>query len=143
VVGLACQQPTTAHGRMFGPACGDVAVARSLAATSRDTATVATCRPCAPHRLTRSPCPLQHSIKEAKHHFLPRDAKSHPLCSRSVCRHAQFRCARRATAASSCASVSTSTGGHLKPSRPPLGADQKPWAVRFLDRTCLAMVSHL
>jgi hypothetical protein len=83
-------------------ACGDTTVIWSPATTSRDAATVATYRPCALRHLTRSPCPLQHSIKEARHHFLPRDAKSLPLRSCSICHHALRRCARRAAALSRC-----------------------------------------
>jgi hypothetical protein len=46
--------------------------------------------------------------------------------------------------ASSCASVSPSTGGHLEPSRPPLRADRTPRdAVRFLDRVDLTAGSRL
>jgi hypothetical protein len=56
---------------------GEATVAWSLATTSRDATTVTTCRPRAPRRLTRQPCPLQHSIKEARRCFLPHDAKSH------------------------------------------------------------------
>jgi hypothetical protein len=49
-----------------------------------------------------------------------------------------------AIATSSCACLSSSTGGQLRPSQPPLGADQMPHdAARFLDDTGLAVVSHL
>jgi hypothetical protein len=49
-----------------------------------------------------------------------------------------------AAVASSCASVSPSTRGHLEPSRPPLEADRTPCdAVRFLGRVELTVGSRL
>jgi hypothetical protein len=95
-----------AHGCVSRPAhihaCGNAGVARSPAATLRDAATITTCRPRAPHRLTRPPCPLQHSIKEARRHFLPHDAMSRLLCSCSVYHRALRSYSRRAAALSHC-----------------------------------------
>jgi hypothetical protein len=61
VVGPACQRPTMAHGCVSQLAhihtCSDTAMAWSQAATSRDAATVTTCRPRLPCRLVSCSTP--------------------------------------------------------------------------------------
>jgi hypothetical protein len=155
--GPACQWPTTPHGRVSRPAhahahavtprwVGHRPPPRAGAVDRATCLSASTCSTCS-RRLRTLPCALSSHFrgpKEKPISFLSLTVVAELLPLHSISHRPPLLQASSTAATSSCAYVSSSTGGQLGPSRPPLGADRMPHdAAHFLDGTVLTAVSHL